>query len=263
MKVGCTNLEVLLDGSRGNVPLPHDDAGADQAVLPTANLSVLFTQLTAETRRLLPAVSLFQNVADIRVLAALSHSSGCPARFAGTEPPEWAAALEDASQAGLITSWGAGMWQVDSVVSAYLADQWQAENPVDYEGMRDAATRGLAAACTALGVWLDQQLTSGNAALADQVAGVHQGTLSAMLGYTLEHRIWEEVQAIAGPLNKYWYSHGLSGEADAWAARIRSATKNWTVPASVDTRFSCPIRRESEKWVRHAAHLPRSTRLSR
>ena len=27
--------------------------------------------------------------------------------------------------------------------------------------------------------------------------------------------------------------------------------------------FSCPIRRESEKWVRHAAHLRRSTRLSR
>ena len=31
----------------------------------------------------------------------------------------------------------------------------------------------------------------------------------------------------------------------------------WTVPASVDTRFSCPIRRESEKWVRHAAHIRR------
>ena len=37
----------------------------------------------------------------------------------------------------------------------------------------------------------------------------------------------------------------------------------WTVPASVDTRLSCPIRRESEKWVRHAAHIRRSTRRSR
>jgi hypothetical protein len=37
----------------------------------------------------------------------------------------------------------------------------------------------------------------------------------------------------------------------------------WTVPASVDTRLSFPIRRESEKWVRHAAHLRRSTRSSR
>ena len=37
----------------------------------------------------------------------------------------------------------------------------------------------------------------------------------------------------------------------------------WTVPVSVDTRLSCPIRRESEKWVRHAAHLRRSTRSSR
>ena len=37
----------------------------------------------------------------------------------------------------------------------------------------------------------------------------------------------------------------------------------WNVPASVDTRLSCPIRRESEKWVRHAAHIRRSTRRSR
>jgi hypothetical protein len=37
----------------------------------------------------------------------------------------------------------------------------------------------------------------------------------------------------------------------------------WTVPASVDTRLSCPIRRESEKWVRHAAHIRRSTRRIR
>jgi len=37
----------------------------------------------------------------------------------------------------------------------------------------------------------------------------------------------------------------------------------WTVPASVDTRLSCPIRRESEKWVRHAVHLRRSTRRIR
>jgi hypothetical protein len=35
---------------------------------------------------------------------------------------------------------------------------------------------------------------------------------------------------------------------------------DWPVPASVDTRLSCPIRRESEKWVRHAAHIRRSTR---
>jgi hypothetical protein len=27
--------------------------------------------------------------------------------------------------------------------------------------------------------------------------------------------------------------------------------------------FSCPIRRESEKWVRHAARIRRSTRRSR
>jgi hypothetical protein len=46
---------------------------------------------------------------------------------------------------------------------------------------------------------------------------------------------------------------------DRWASQV----EDWTVPASVDTRVSCPIRRESEKWVRHAAHLRGSTRSSR
>jgi hypothetical protein len=45
--------------------------------------------------------------------------------------------------------------------------------------------------------------------------------------------------------------------------QLEIAIAFWTVPPSVDTRLSCPIRRESEKWVRHAAHLRRSTRSSR
>jgi DNA-3-methyladenine glycosylase II len=53
------------------------------------------------------------------------------------------------------------------------------------------------------------------------------------------------------------------GLHDEQLASVGLTFKRWTVPASVDTRFSCPIRRESEKWVRHAAHLRRSTRSSR
>ena len=48
-----------------------------------------------------------------------------------------------------------------------------------------------------------------------------------------------------------------------WSYRTRATVEEWTVPASVDTRLSCPIRRESEKWVRHAAHIRRSTRRIR
>ena len=47
-----------------------------------------------------------------------------------------------------------------------------------------------------------------------------------------------------------------------WAQRF-TPEFIWTVPASVDTRLSCPIRRESKKWVRHAAHIRRSTRRNR
>jgi Phosphatase len=58
--------------------------------------------------------------------------------------------------------------------------------------------------------------------------------------------------------------------ADGWAhpdepayGRHRGTIAFWTVPASVDTWFSCPIRRESKKWVRHAVHIRRSTRRIR
>jgi hypothetical protein len=56
---------------------------------------------------------------------------------------------------------------------------------------------------------------------------------------------------------------GAAGQGAAARRVPASRAVVWTVPASVDTRLSCPIRRESEKWVRHAAHLRRSTRSSR
>jgi hypothetical protein len=64
----------------------------------------------------------------------------------------------------------------------------------------------------------------------------------------------------------------LAAEHSLWAVGAGSASGResrrpgwpmWTVPASVDTRLSCPIRRESEKWVRHAAHIRRSARRIR
>jgi putative transposase len=38
---------------------------------------------------------------------------------------------------------------------------------------------------------------------------------------------------------------------------IQGVRRGRTVPASVDTRLSCPIPREHEKWVRHAARIRR------
>ena len=55
----------------------------------------------------------------------------------------------------------------------------------------------------------------------------------------------------------------VAGHLYIEAPKCRKYRSTWTVPASVDTRLSCPICRESEKWVRHAAHLRRSTRSSR
>ena len=63
------------------------------------------------------------------------------------------------------------------------------------------------------------------------------------------------------------YAPDLNPVEGAWANMKNGLgnlmARNWTVPASVDTRLSCPIRRESKKWVRHAAHIRRSTRRNR
>ena len=87
------------------------------------------------------------------------------------------------------------------------------------------------------------------------------GPVTAGLAHPMDGADWCEVQQVGED------SGGQVGEDDAeWAGTgtsLRPKQTNWTVPASVDTRLSCPIRRESEKWVRHAARLRRSTRSSR
>jgi tetratricopeptide (TPR) repeat protein len=228
--------EVLLDGSHGTVPPLGDDPGGNEFLSLLNSISYSFAQLAEGTRRLLPAVCLFHGVADVRVLAAFSHAPGCPARFAGISPPEWAKVMEEAAQVGLLTGLGAGMWRFHPALQMYVFGQWRDEDPADHDSVRPAATGALAAAYTVLGKWLDRQITSGNARLADQVTGLHLDTLEAMLGYTLNHQMWEEAEAIAQPLYSYWDARGLAGEADAWADRIQAATQNSDgTPPSVDS----------------------------
>ena len=84
----------------------------------------------------------------------------------------------------------------------------------------------------------------------DRRIPLHPTTLEALAGYQqLRDRL---IPGYAGP-----------SLLVSTRGRRLNADQVWTVPASVDTRFSCPIRRESKKWVRHAAHIRRSTRRIR
>ena len=225
-RLDASEPEALLDGLRGTTPLPGGDEGGDRATSLAASITYSFTHLTAETRRLLPAVGLFHGVAVADVLTAFSGAPGVPGRFAGASGQDWKQALDDAARVGLLTSLGAGMYRVHPALPTYLAARWRAEDPKDHDSGRDAATRALAAACAAFGSWLDEQIGSGDAGFAYAVIGLQRRTLGALLGYTLDHQLWEQAQEIAQPLNSYWNARGLDDEAAAWTDRVQIATED-------------------------------------
>jgi tetratricopeptide (TPR) repeat protein len=217
-----TEPAVLLDGLQGIGPLPGwDEAQTGRAASLPASLGYSYAHLSAAGQRLLTAVCLFHGVADADVLATLSRVDGVPERFAGITRDRWAAALDAAARAGLLTALGGGMYRIHPALPAYLAALWRTQDPVGYETQRAAATRALLTAYAAFGVWLDRQVTSGDAGLAFTIIGLQQRTMGHLLGYALDHEHWDEAQAIARPLNDYWKARGLYAEADAWTDRVR------------------------------------------
>ena len=225
-RLDASEPEALLEGLRGSAPLPGGDEGGDRATSLAASITYSFTHLTGTTRWLLPAVCLFHGVATADVLAVFSARPGVPGRFAGASVQAWNQALEDAARVGLLTPLGSGMYLVHPALPAYLAARWRAENPDSYDSVRDAATRALTAACAALGRGLNQQIGSRDAGFAYQVVGLQRRTLGAMLGYALDHQMWEEAHSITRPLNEYWTARGLDEEASAWTDQVQIATGN-------------------------------------
>jgi hypothetical protein len=65
-RLDTAEAEALLDGLRGAAPLPGaEGAGEGRTASLAASVSYSFTHLTEDTRRLLPAMSLFHTVADV------------------------------------------------------------------------------------------------------------------------------------------------------------------------------------------------------
>jgi tetratricopeptide (TPR) repeat protein len=151
---------VLLEGLQGTAPLPGgDDMTGGRTTSLAASIAYSYTHLPAGTRRRLAAVSLFQGVADADVLTAFSQAPGVPERFADASREEWGEALDDAARVGLLTSLGAGMYQIHPALPTYVAMQWRAEEPDGHDAAWEAATRALLTAYAGLGDWLRQQQT--------------------------------------------------------------------------------------------------------
>ena len=132
-RLDTTDPADLLAGLQGTTPLPAaDDPDAGRTTSLPASITYSFAHLSGQTRRLLPAVSLFHGVADEDVLMAFSAVEGVPDRFAGVSKQEWTAVLEDAARVGLLTGLGAGMYQIHPALPGYLAAGWHAEDPAGY-----------------------------------------------------------------------------------------------------------------------------------
>jgi tetratricopeptide (TPR) repeat protein len=215
----------LLAALRGTAPLPvAEEPGAARLSSLGACITYSFDHLTEQARRLLPAISLFTDVADANVLAAFSAAGGVPGRFARTSTEEWTAVLQDAARVGLLSPIGGGMYRIHPALPGYLAAAWHAADPGGYQQERQAAEQALSAGCAAFSRWATGQIASGDAAVAYMFIGLQRRTLGAMLGHALDHHAWNDAEDLARTLDQYWDARGLGGEAAAWADRILNAT---------------------------------------
>ena len=224
-RLDVTDPAALLSDLRGTAPLPAADSpDADRTTSLAASITYSYTHLTEQTRRLLPAVSLFHAVADAGVLATFSAVEGVPGRFAGTGRDQWRAVLDDAARVGLLIGLSGGMYQIHPALPGYLAADWHAEDPGGYDQERQASEQALRAAYAAFARWLTDQIEAGDAAVAFTLLGWQRRTLGAMLGHALDRGAWDDAEGIIRALDAYWDARGLSAEAAAWADRVLDAT---------------------------------------
>ena len=214
----------LLAELRGAIPLPaaETDAGLGRLSSLAACITYSFVHLSGQTRRLLPAVSLFDGVADAEALAEFSNVAGVPERFTGLTEQDWQGTLHAAAAVGLVARLGDGRYRIHPALPAFLAARWRDEEPDHYDRERTAATEALVTAHAVLGEWLIQQIRVGDAHRALLVIDLERRTLAWLLDYALGHGRWAQARAIAQPLNRYWDIRGRREEAIEWADRARA-----------------------------------------
>ena len=212
-----------------------DDAHGRTASLG-ASIAYSYRHLTVDEQQALAAVCLFHAVADADVLGAFSASDQVPLRFRDRDAQGWAALLDRATEVGLLSAIGAGMYTIHPALPAYLATQWRHQQPDTYPGERAAAQQALLHACAVLAAWLHQQITGGDAEMAFSIVHLQRQTLGAMLGYAIDTGQHQSAAAIARALTHYWDTVGLYEEARGWTDRIRQAVESPDgIPPALDS----------------------------
>ena len=232
MRLTLPHLEVtdptdLLVSLHGTAPLSRGrDAGQDRLSSLGTCIAYSYAHLAESTKRLLPVLSLFHGTAYVRLLAALSAAEGCPDRFAGAGPGRWTAALENATEVGLLSKICDNVYRIHPALPGYLASAWHDGNPGEYAQERLRAEQSLRAACCEFCQQLTVQITYGYATSAYAFIDLHRRTLGSMLRHALEHNAWDDATGIVKALDAYWQVEGLDREAAAWDDLVLAATSD-------------------------------------
>ncbi|MEV2233436.1 tetratricopeptide repeat protein, partial [Streptomyces phaeochromogenes] len=224
-RLDSTGSQELLNGLQGATPLADTDGG-DRSTSLSASIAYSFTHLSATDQHALTVVSLFHGVVDADVLGQFSILPDVPEWYQGRTTSEWKQVLERATEVGLLTSLGVGMYRIHPALPAYLTSFWQTLAPGRHQELRRAAELALLDAYASFGEWLLQQIQSGDAQLAMVLIQLQRRTLGSLLGYALDHSLWDQAQGIAQPLDEYWDARGLVEEARAWVNRARVAMED-------------------------------------
>ncbi|MEU9874860.1 CHAT domain-containing tetratricopeptide repeat protein [Streptomyces phaeochromogenes] len=219
-RLESTGPRELLSGLQGTTPLVDTDGGNRTTSL-SASIAYSFTHLSVPDQHALTVVSLFHGVVDADVLGLFSTLPEVSEWYQDRTVSGWTRVLERATEVGLLTSLGAGMYRIHPALPAYLTAFWQTLAAGSHHELRGGAELALLDAYARFGNWLSQQLQTGDAQLAMVLIHLQRRTLGSLLGYALDHSLWDQAQSIAQPMNEYWDARGLVEEARAWVDRAR------------------------------------------
>jgi hypothetical protein len=170
----------LLDGLKGNTAnLPPGFVGEGRLASLGASLKYSFDRMVPEMRDRLPALALFEGVADEQVLMILSRVKEVPTRFAGVAKEVWSTTLQRLANLGLVTSLGGSMYGLHPALPFYLMAEWRRMAGEGFTSEHDATEGALLTAYSAFGNWLHGQIEGGAADVAfctDRAAAAHDGT---------------------------------------------------------------------------------------
>jgi hypothetical protein len=239
-----TDPAILLDTLRGiDVPVDGADEDGDRMTSLPASIAYSYIHLPGPTRRLLPAISLLQSVADMNVLARFSEVPDVPERFRGLTANQWLSALEDAASAGLLAKRGPGFFTIHPGLPAYLSQQWRRDDAEDYDVIRDAAVRALVFACAGLSNVASDNITSGNTTGALKFLDLNRCTLISALRYALAERLWDLAGIILWAMAKFWSAKGHFEEINTWRVIRNSPMWAFANPHPIVTKVLISSRR--------------------